>query len=83
MSSTDQELDLRVPELADTDDIELVEWHVEPGEVFEEGDELCDMVTDKAAFSLEAPFKGRVTEISVENRTKVKRGQSVGRMVRV
>ena len=57
------ELPLSVPDIGDAEKIELVTWNVRAGEHVETGQELCELVTDKAAFPLEAPRGGTVLEI--------------------
>jgi pyruvate/2-oxoglutarate dehydrogenase complex dihydrolipoamide acyltransferase (E2) component len=54
---------LKVPDIGDAERIELVTWYVQAGDHVDEGQELCELVTDKAAFPLESPRNGRVTEI--------------------
>lgn len=73
-------IDISVPDIGDADSIELVEWHIKKGEQFKKGDELCDLVTDKAAFSLEAPEDGTLVEILIENKSNVNIGQKVARV---
>ncbi|MCS6984119.1 MAG: lipoyl domain-containing protein [Leptospiraceae bacterium] len=70
-------LELKVPDIGDADRIELLRWKVRPGESFAEGEELCELLTDKAAFSLEAPRAGKLLEILVEDGQEVRVGQLV------
>ncbi len=70
-------IELRVPDLGDSDSIELLSWNIAPGETFQAGDELCEMVTDKAAFSLEAPEPGTLDEILIQ-KGAVEKNQIVG-----
>ena len=72
-------IDLTVPDIGDADSIELVKWYKNKGESFKKGDEICDLVSDKAAFSLEAPQDGRLVEILISEKTKVAVGQLVAR----
>jgi len=69
---------LYIPDVGGDDEIELVQWSVLPGTGFKKGDELCELVTDKAAFSLEAPQDGVLIEVYAEAGAKVKTGQVVG-----
>ena len=71
-------IELNVPDIGDTDSIELIKWHKKEGDSFNEGDELCEMVSDKAAFSLEAPRNGQLIEIIISEKNKVQVGQLVG-----
>ena len=72
-------IDLNVPNIGDADSIEIIKWHKKSGDTFDKGEEICDLVSDKAAFSLEAPQKGKITEILVPEKNKVKVGQLVAK----
>ena len=54
---------LNVPDIGNADKIELVVWNIQEGDIVAKDLELCELVTDKAAFPLEAPFSGRITKI--------------------
>jgi 2-oxoisovalerate dehydrogenase E2 component (dihydrolipoyl transacylase) len=41
-------------------------WHVKPGEVVQEGQEVCEAVTDKASFVIESPAAGKLKSITVQ-----------------
>jgi 2-oxoisovalerate dehydrogenase E2 component (dihydrolipoyl transacylase) len=45
---------------------EVVAWHVKVGDVVEEDDALCDLMTDKATVEMTAPTSGRVVKIAGE-----------------
>ena len=72
-----RQIELKIPDVGDADTIELVSWNIEEGQAFSEGDELCDLVTDKAAFSLEAPEGGKVIRILKQGKCQVKPGEKV------
>ena len=38
----------------------IAEWLIDEGAQFKEGDEICEIETDKAVVVLEAPFDGRI-----------------------
>ncbi|MBF0511722.1 MAG: hypothetical protein HQL13_05260 [Candidatus Omnitrophica bacterium] len=40
-------------------------WHVKPGECLKEGQEVCEAVTDKASFVIEAPADGKLQSIVI------------------
>ena len=40
-------------------------WHVKPGDTVLEGQEICEAVTDKASFVIEAPSPGKLKSILV------------------
>ena len=67
--------ELTIPDIGDADSIELVCWHKKAGDSFKEGEELCDLVTDKAAFCLEPPGDGKVIETFIEEESQVTVGQ--------
>lgn len=52
-------------------------WYVETGKKFAAGDDLAELVTDKAAFNLPASESGTVVRILVEEGAKVVPGQKL------
>ena len=54
-----------LPELGEDagDEAEVSFWYVEEGESVEEGEDLVEMVTDKAAFTVPSPASGTLKEI--------------------
>jgi|JI8StandDraft_1071087.scaffolds.fasta_scaffold166298_2 pyruvate/2-oxoglutarate dehydrogenase complex dihydrolipoamide acyltransferase (E2) component len=73
-------IELKIPDIGGNDGIELVKWNKQPGESFSAGDELCELVTDKAAFSLEAPKDGKLIEICVAEKGHPKIGELAARV---
>jgi pyruvate/2-oxoglutarate dehydrogenase complex dihydrolipoamide acyltransferase (E2) component len=73
-------VELKIPDIGDNDDIEVVKWNKKPGEAFTAGEELCELVTDKAAFSLEAPQDGKLLEIYVAEKSHPKIGDLAARL---
>ena len=74
-------LEVTLPPLGDDDDApeeaEVSFWYVDEGEAVEEGQDLVEMVTDKAAFSVPAPAGGTVTSLRVAEGDKVKVGEVI------
>ncbi|MCX7811910.1 MAG: lipoyl domain-containing protein [Leptospiraceae bacterium] len=68
---------LLVPDIGDAEKIELVQWNIQEGELVEEGSELCELVTSKATFPLESPFKGRIIKILKGAGSTVKVGEEL------
>ena len=66
---------LHVPDIGDAKKIELVSWNVSAGDHVEEGEELCELVTDKASFPMESPHKGKVLKIEKQSGSLVKVGE--------
>lgn len=69
---------LRTPDLGDTEKIELIRWSVNVGDSIEIGDEVIELVTDKAAFPVESPHKGILKEIRMQAGSVVEKGQILG-----
>ncbi|MCX7848432.1 MAG: lipoyl domain-containing protein [bacterium] len=68
----------RLEELAaDLDRCEVAAWHVGTGSVIGEGDDLLDVVTDKACITIPAPVAGRVVRQHVGVGTVVLAGDAV------
>ncbi|MDF3821901.1 hypothetical protein P3G55_18500 [Leptospira sp. 96542] len=71
---------LKTPDLGDTEKIELVRWLRKIGDTIAEGDEIIELVTDKAAFPVESPYKGILKKIIIPDGTVVKKGDILGMM---
>ena len=78
--STQTEIPLNVPNIGDAESIELVSWNVEAGATVTKGQELCELVTDKAAFPLESPQGGVLTAILKDAGSQVKVGETLARL---
>lgn len=74
---------LKVPDIGDADKIELVAWHVTAGDTVSDGQELCELVTDKAAFPLESPHDGRIAKILEPVGSVVSVGQTLAKLIPV
>ncbi len=44
-------------------EVELVEWHVKPGDAVTEDQVLADVMTDKATVQIPSPVHGTVTAL--------------------
>ncbi|XDD53176.1 biotin/lipoyl-containing protein [Leptospira sp. WS4.C2] len=71
---------LKTPDLGDTEKIELVRWLRNVGDSVTVGDELIELVTDKAAFPVESPYSGTLKKIIMEEGSVVKKGDILGIM---
>lgn len=69
--------EVKLPPLGDDapDEAEVSFWYVEEGEQIEEGQDLLEMVTDKAAFTVPSPVSGTLSEIRAGEGEKVSVGQ--------
>lgn len=71
-------LELKTPDLGDTEKIELVKWYANSGDSIEEGQEVLELVTDKAAFTVESPKKGVLVEKRLPNGALVHKNEILG-----
>jgi pyruvate/2-oxoglutarate dehydrogenase complex dihydrolipoamide acyltransferase (E2) component len=53
-------------------------WHVKVGDTVKEGDEIVEVVTDKATFNVEAPKAGRLQTILVAEGKDSPVGEALG-----
>ena len=69
-------LEMVLPDLGKDagDEAEVSFWYVEEGDAVEEGQDMVEMVTDKAAFTVPSPAGGKVKEIRAQEGDKVKVG---------
>lgn len=78
MTPKTDDFELITPDLGDTDKIELVRWNAKQGETIEIGQEVCELVTDKASFPMESPIHGTLTQILKEKGSIVSKGEILG-----
>ncbi len=69
--------EVKLPPLGDDapDEAEISFWYVEEGDTVEEGQDMVEMVTDKAAFTVPAPVAGTIRSITAAEGDKVQVGQ--------
>jgi len=70
-------LEVRLPDLGQDapDEAEISFWYVTEGESVEEGQDLVEMVTDKAAFTVPSPVGGTLKQVRAQEGETVKVGQ--------
>ncbi len=56
----------------------LVCWHAKTGDAIQAGQDICEVVTDKATFNIEAPSQGVLTHIHVDEGKDAKIGAVLG-----
>lgn len=55
---------IRVPDIGEgIAEVELVEWHVKPGDAVREEQSLADVMTDKASVEIPSPVSGKVLAV--------------------
>ncbi|MEX1032040.1 MAG: dihydrolipoyllysine-residue acetyltransferase [Cellvibrionaceae bacterium] len=72
-----REIQIPVPDIGDSGDVEVIEVSVAVGDEIEEGDSLIVLESDKASMELPSPSAGKVIKLLVAEGDKVKQGQQV------
>jgi pyruvate dehydrogenase E2 component (dihydrolipoamide acetyltransferase)/2-oxoisovalerate dehydrogenase E2 component (dihydrolipoyl transacylase) len=69
-------MEFALPEIGEgVYEAELVRWLVQPGEAIKRGQNLLEVMTDKATMEVPAPFSGTITALKGEPGKSVKVGQ--------
>ena len=76
------EVDAKLPALGEdaSDEATVSFWYVEVGETVEEGDDLVQMLTDKATFDVPSLVAGEVVAVLAEEDQVVKVGEALCRI---
>ncbi|MDD3905140.1 MAG: lipoyl domain-containing protein [Candidatus Omnitrophica bacterium] len=73
--------DVNLPSIAEgVDKASVSYWHRSVGDAIKEGEDLVELVTDKASFNLPSPVSGTINEILVNEGDEVKVGQLLARI---
>ena len=72
--------DIKVPDLGDFRDVEIIEVHVKPGDTVKAEAPLITLETDKAAMEVPAPVGGVIKEVLVQTGGKVSEGSLIVRL---
>jgi len=72
--------ELRLPDLGEDagDTATLSFWYFEEGEEVAKGEDIVEMVTDKATFNVPCPVAGTLVEIRAADGARVKVGDILG-----
>jgi dihydrolipoamide dehydrogenase len=70
-------IELRIPDLGDFEDVEIIEVHVRPGDTLALEDPVVTLETDKAAMDVPATDAGTVESVAVAVGDKVNKGDLV------
>ncbi len=74
-------VEVKLPELAEGVDKAVVSfWHKDAGESVKEGDDLVEMLTDKATFNVPSPATGKLESTLVEEGEEVKVGDIIAKI---
>jgi len=73
------DVEVELPDLGEDapEEAEVSFWYVEEGEAIQQGQDMVEMITDKAAFTVPAPAGGTVKSILVAEGDKVQVGQTM------
>ena len=73
--------EVKLPPIAEgVDKANVSYWHRAAGDSVKEGEDLVELVTDKATFNLPAPVSGIVKEVLVSEGDEAKVGQVLARI---
>ena len=61
----------------------IASWHVSPGQIVKKGDDLLEVVTDKAVFEVASPCDGRISDIFKCEGDEVLESDSIASIVEV
>ena len=73
--------EVKLPDIAEgIDKANVSYWHHAVGDSIKEGEDLVELVTDKATFNLPAPVSGTLKEVLVNEGDEVKVGQILAKV---
>lgn len=71
-------MEFKVPEMGEgVHEGELVKWRVKVGDVIQDDQPLCDVMTDKATVEIPSPFSGKITALNAKEGQTVHVGQTI------
>lgn len=74
-------IEIKLPPLAEgVDKANISYWHRSEGDSVKEGEDLVELVTDKATFNLPAPSSGILKQILASEGDEVKPGQVLAKL---
>ena len=73
-------IEVRVPDIGDFENVEVIEVLVSPGDAVEREDSLITIESDKASMEIPSPRRGVVREVCVELGSRVSEGTLVLRL---
>ncbi len=73
-------INLQVPDIGRSTEIKLLVWNKQEGEVIDVGEEICELMSDKAHFSLEVPVESTLYKIIMPEDSIVKVGEVIGQL---
>jgi len=71
------DLEVRVPDIGDFDNVDVIDVHVKAGDTVAAEDPLITLETDKASMDVPAPRAGKVVSVALKKGAKVKAGDLI------
>jgi len=73
-------MDVKLPDLGDDagDSAKVTFWYFKTGDEVKEGEDLVEMMTDKATFNVPSPASGKLKELRVAEGDEVNVGDVLG-----
>lgn len=69
-----KEIELRIPNLGEAEDTEIIELSVKPGDIVKTNDPLIVLESEKAAMEVPSDFDGEIVSLNVKEGESVKEG---------
>jgi len=69
--------EIKVPDIGDFKDVEIIEVQVSPGDEVHEEDPLVTLESDKASMEVPSPLAGKVKEVKVKSGDRVSEGDLI------
>jgi pyruvate dehydrogenase E2 component (dihydrolipoamide acetyltransferase) len=70
-------VEIKVPDLGDFDEVEVIEVMVNPGDTISENDPLITLETDKAAMDVPSTGAGKISEVRVSTGDRIRKGDVI------
>jgi pyruvate dehydrogenase E2 component (dihydrolipoamide acetyltransferase) len=73
----EEAVEIKVPDLGDFDEVEVIEVMVNPGDTISENDPLITLETDKAAMDVPSTGAGKVSEVRISAGDRIRKGDVI------
>jgi pyruvate/2-oxoglutarate dehydrogenase complex dihydrolipoamide acyltransferase (E2) component len=70
--------DVRLPDLGDVGEVVVVEWLKRVGDAVADGEDLVEVETEKTAFVVPSPARGRLRTITAQPGDRLQAGGALG-----
>ncbi|MGC3871793.1 pyruvate dehydrogenase complex dihydrolipoyllysine-residue acetyltransferase [Halomonas sp. GXIMD04776] len=73
-------VEVKVPDIGDSTDVEIIEIAVAEGDEISEEDPLITLESDKASMDVPSPYSGKLVSLAIKEGDKVSEGDVIGTM---